>query len=79
MPVGRGGDRSSGWGAVGTPVPTGFQLPTGSTTRSGTQNRPERRGSNKFASMNMFDQLSLDNPQDSPDDGDDSGEGAQLA
>ncbi|KAH9434003.1 hypothetical protein MCOR27_005427 [Pyricularia oryzae] len=79
MPVGRGGDRSSGWGAVGTPVPTGFQLPTGSATRSGTQNRPERRGSNKFASMNMFDQLSLDNPQDSPDDGDDSGEGAQLA
>ncbi|TLD28575.1 hypothetical protein PspLS_03608 [Pyricularia sp. CBS 133598] len=79
LPVGRGGDRSAGWGAVGTPVPTGFQFPAGSAIRSGTQNRPERRGSNKFASMNMFDQLSLDNPQDSPDDGDDSGEGAQLA
>ncbi|TLD06108.1 uncharacterized protein PgNI_08622 [Pyricularia grisea] len=79
LPVGRGVDRSAGWGAVGTPVPTGFQLPAGAASRSGTQNRPERRGSNKFASMNMFDQLSLDNPQDSPDDGDDSGEGAQLA
>ncbi|TLS24411.1 hypothetical protein PpBr36_08457 [Pyricularia pennisetigena] len=79
LPVGRGGDRSAGWGAVGTPVPTGFQLPAGSAARSGPQNRPERRGSNKFASMNMFDQLSLENPPDSPDDADDNGEGAQLA